>query len=180
MNKLNVFSYAYRKRYYLTHPLRFIKETGYNLRAAWMRITKGYCYVDCWDLENWLFTVLPPMLRHIADHGSGYPGNDEFDTPEKWSKWLHDTADTLERLSDEDWWDNHNEYSEEFYRLSEENRHCEEDGNGGLRVTWSDSADYNEIRDKWMARSMELKEERQKAIEDVMMDIARHAEMLWD
>lgn len=179
-HKLSVFNYSYCKRYYLFHPWKLVKEFFQNCYHGWRRAIYGWTWEDCWNLEDWLFTILPPMLRHMADHGSGYPGNDEFDTPEKWSKWLHDTADTLEHLSDEDWWDNHNEYSEEFYHLSEENRHYEKNENGSLRVTWNDSPDYNEIRDKWMARSMELNEKRQKTIEDVMNDIARHAEMLWD
>lgn len=106
MNVLKDFSY--RPRHYITHPWKFFAQCGRNMRAAWQRITKGYCYRDAWNMDDWFLAVAPPMLRAIADDIS-YPGNDEFPTWEDWHRYLYHLAAQFE-VSQETWQHENNPY----------------------------------------------------------------------
>ena len=91
MNYNNVWYFAYGKRYYLTHPWQWIKEVGYNIRAAWQRATRGWTYMDVWNMDTWFLHTIPPMLRYLAENGNTYPGVEPFDGeygPQRWKDWL--------------------------------------------------------------------------------------------
>ena len=98
MNVLTDF--PYQPRYYITHPWKFVAQCGRNMHAAWQRITKGYCYRDTWNMDDWFLSVAPPMLRAIADDIS-YPGNDEFPTKEAWHDYLYGLAARFENCTDD-------------------------------------------------------------------------------
>lgn len=179
MNNLNVFKYAFRPRYYLTHPIEFLKETKTNIISAWLRATRGYCYSDIWNWNTWFLEVTPPMLRHMADCGTAYPGHEPFDTPEKWNDWLHSVADVLESLQEENW-ESRNEFAEEFYQLSKWNKSLKTDENGFIHITWSNEDNYEEIKELYFMRQKELNEEWQKLIKDTFIAIANSFQDLWD
>lgn len=162
---LNVFNWAYGKRYYLTHPWKWFKELIDNIRAAWMRAIKGYCYMDVWNWDDWFCSVAPPMLRHMANHGSAYPGGEPFDTPEKWHNWLYEMAHKIERLQYDNWIEDNNEYSKE-YMESFENDWCSER--------------QEEIRKKYYARCQEIHKMRRQILEDFGKDFFKHFDCLWD
>lgn len=174
MNKLNVLRYEGRPRYYLCHPIKFLRETAINLRAAWSRITKGYAAIDVWNLSDWMLDVLPPMLRKMADDGCAYPGNEEFDTAEKWQDWLHSMADVLESLQEENW-SNRNEFEEEFFNLFEKNHTAD-----GMTITWSDESHDKEIKELYWMRTQELNDEYHTLLVDTFRQLAEHFTMLWD
>ena len=176
MNRLNVFSYAYRKRYYLTHPWKFIKETGQNFRAAWHRATLGYAYRDIWELGPQLLEILPPMLRHLEKYHCGSPCDM---TDEEWTQWLHDMANSIERLQEENW-EKQNEYADEFFRVSEEMRREKRLENGGLRITWSDEPDYKVLTKKYFARCEELNKQWDIEAEKVGSLLFKNLTKLWD
>lgn len=176
MNKLNVFSYAYTKRYYITHPWKFIKETGQNFRAAWHRATRGYAYRDIWELGPQLLEILPPMLRHLEKYHCGVPCDM---TDEEWTQWLHKMADDIELLQEENW-EKQNEYADEFYRAMEEKRIEKRGEFGSLTVTWSDTPDYKEISNRWMKRAAELNEQWYVRAEEVGKSFFKAIPKLWD
>lgn len=173
---MNVFSYAYRKRYYFTHPWRFIKETSQNFRAAWYRATRGWAPQDAYELGPQLLQILPEMLRYLEKYHCGYPADM---TDEEWTQWLHKMADDIEFLQEEKW-ETQNEYAEEFYRASEKNRRTERDEHGSLTVTWSDTPDYKEISDKWMKRAEELNEQWYVRAREVFNHFIDKIPCLWD
>ena len=163
---LNVLTnYSCRPSYYLRHPIKFLEETKSNLVAAWHRATRGYCYLDIWNWNSWFLGVTPPMLRHMADYGCGYPGSVPFDTSEKWHDWLHSVADVLESLQEENW-ESRNEFAEDFHRLSELNRQVHKNEQGELCITWSNDAEYEEIAELWRIREEELVKEWNVLAED--------------
>lgn len=162
---LNVFNWAWRTRYYLIRPWKWVKELFSNIRAAWMRMIKGYCYMDVWNWDDWFCSVVPPMLRHMADHGSAYPGKEPFDTPEKWHDWLYEIAHRIERLQYDDWMEDNNEYSKEYLE-SFENDWCSER--------------QEEIRKKYYARCEEINKTRQQVLEDLGKSFFKFFDCLWD
>lgn len=173
MNRMNVFSYSCRPRYYLMHPWKFARETAQNFRAAWHRISRGYAYVDTWSLDFFLLEIMPPMLRQLAnDEVGSYPIDMEW---EDWQAWLNKTADTLELLQDENW-EKQNEYADEFYNLSERLRRDEQ---GILTITWDNDANYKEIKEKFFTRAQELSTERKRLLIETWHSIGEHFDELW-
>lgn len=176
MNNMNVFSYGCRKGYYLKHPVKFVRETIDNFCAAWQRSVRGWAVRDCWELGPHLLQILPEMLRYLEKYHCGYPADM---TDEEWTQWLRKMADDIEFLQEEKW-EAQNEYNEEFYRMSEENRRTERDERGYLTLTWSDTPDYKEISDKWMKRAEELNEQWYVRAEEVGKSFFKAIPKLWD
>ena len=178
MNAL--FDFSYTKRYYLLHPLKFLKEVKTNLRNAWMRISKGYCYTDIWNFNTWFCEIAPQMLRYLAEHGCAYPGFGEFDTPEKWHDWLHSMADIIDTFYDEDFWfETKNEYYQEWTTLWDfhNNKHP------NLTVTCEyDTSEehFKLVRELYYARMKEINNERQELINNTFMVLAKNFDTLWD
>ena len=168
LNVLNDFGYS--RRYYLRHPLRFLRECGQNLRAAWLRATQGWCGRDVWNMDMWFLEVMPLMLRHLAENSCGYPGTEPFETPEKWSDWLNAMADTFEALQEENW-NSRNEYEEEYHNMIVRNFGA----NKGV-----ETKDDEEVRELYYMRMQELSEENQALLEDTMREFSKYFHFLWD
>ena len=176
LNVLNNWNYC--KCYYLTHPWLWIKELYQNLRAGYLRATKGWCGRDVWNMDDWILEVFPPMLRHMADQGMAYPGAEPFDTSEKWHDWLHSTADVLESLQGDNWY-SQNEYEEEFHKHCDFHRETSTTENG-MTVTWSNGEDFDTIKELYFMRMKELTKERDKLIKQIFSELGRNFFFLWD
>ena len=173
---LNVFYWSYRPRYYLTHPWKWISELFSNIRAAYRRIRYGWCYMDAWERGYWLLEILPPMLRHIAEHGCSYPGDEEFPTHESWQTWLRKMADDIESVQEENI-EKQNEYEKDFHNSF--NMRPIED-NLTKTITWNESPDYKEISKKYFKRMLELYKARETKIVEIFSELARKIPTLWD
>lgn len=158
-NVLTDFSWG--AKHYLKHPLKFLKELGHNLKYGWQRMTRGYADCDWWDMDQWIIHVFPFMLRDIANKGYAYPGGEPFETPEKWKEWLNNTADDIEKLSEE-YCESQNEYHNEW-----------------MDSIYSHERD-SEIRKKYVARFEELTNESQERAKKVFSEIGEHFYSLWD
>lgn len=179
LNVLTDFSCS--KRYYLTHPWKFIKKFFYNLRAARQRVTKGFANQDVWDFDSWFCSVVPPMLRHMANKGMAYPGKEPFDTPEKWHKWLYDMATKIERLQYDDWLNDNNEYSEDYHQTFKDEEYEENHSNGPfLTTTYGNSLTKKEIRENYHKRCKEIHETRKQVLEEFGKEFFKHFDCLWD
>lgn len=174
-NVLNDF--PYRPRYYLTHPWKFFQECWYNLQAAYSRATKGYAWQDSAEMDNFLLTIIPGMLRDIAN-GHAYPGTKEFPTYESWKKWCNDLADTFESLQLGKWEDGKNEYEEEWYTLC--NLHRNKHPNLTMACPYDTSDEhFKDLTRKYFNRCTELMEERKQKILEAYTILAQHADALW-
>lgn len=173
MNVLKDFPYC--KRYYWTHPWKFFKECWINLRNAHMRATKGYCYTDLWNTDDWFLTVFPRMLRHLAKDHQAYPGSPPFETPEKWEQWLIEMAENLEYVASDP--DEENEYSQPFMDAMDNCREVKDETN---TITYKLDAAGEEVKEKYFKRSEELTKTRQEVLEDSMTEIGHHLRCLWD
>lgn len=178
MKKYSVFTLGYGWHYYLTHPWKFFTEISRNFRAGWQRATRGWCASDTWDWDNWFISVVPDMLRHLADYGHGYPGQDPFDEPEKWHEWLYNMAQLIETASEE-WQNAHNEYYEEYINeIMEHTSITEEiDAEGNWHHIWHKQP---EIGVKYSARAKELAEQGEKNIQYVFENLGKYFHFIWD
>ena len=159
MNKYSVWYMPYNKRYLITHPWQWIRCAYRNIRDAYRRSVYGWTYGDVWDWDGWFINTTPNMLRHMADHGSGYPGTKPFETPEKWRDWLHHIADLIETAS-EDWQNEHNEFYRDYMDHIFEND--------------------KERSNKYFERAKELRESGEKNIAQAMKEMGEHFSKLWD
>lgn len=163
----NCFTY-YSWRFYLRKPWEFFEDTWLNLKAAWQRATRGWANRDTWSLDNYLLEILPEMIDHLRIHTHGYPGYGEFDTPEKWDKFLKEEIIIPLQNAREEQTTQTNEHNEEYFNLFS--------SSGRFLNTRSD----DEVREKWLAREQEINEWRQKELERAFAAMAKHFYNLWD
>jgi len=163
MNVLKDF--PYRPRYYLTHPWKFARECFINLKNAWMRITRGWCYTDLWDMNDYLTNIIIDMFRNLAYGAHGYPGVEPFETPEKWTSWLYYIAGELE-VSKEENYERRNEYYDEYVKQFEDKN-------------WA-SRESTEIDRLYFARDKELAAEAKERRTKALMGIVQFWDYLWD
>ena len=65
--------FSYRKSYYLTHPLCFVKELWIGAKNAWHRMRYGWAWGDVWNMDMYLGELVPSMLRELATGSWGTP-----------------------------------------------------------------------------------------------------------
>lgn len=70
----------------------------WRVRMAAQLAARGWCDQDAWNLDHVLCTRLAAQLDSLADQLHGWPGNEEFPTPEDWEKALRSTAADLRRV----------------------------------------------------------------------------------
>lgn len=180
MNYNNVWQFGYSKRYYLTHPWKWIEEAALNIQAAWQRTTRGWADRDAWNMDTWFLHTIPQMLRHLAQHSHGYPGVPPFDGDdgaERWKDWLLETAGLLD-TGLEDWQDAHNEYYEEYMEHLMDNWEPPTKNNNGFLV--HKSREFTELDEKYFARVEELRVQGEKNVQEALSRISEYFYCLWD
>ena len=182
-NKLSVWTYPCRKRYYLTHPWKWWHDTYWNFRNWWHRGRYGFAYVDVWEWSNWWVQVGAAAMRYLAEHGHGYPGCEPWETPEKWRDHLLQTADKLDWCADSQdalYLEDKNEYSEQMDEIALRASKTEKDAEG-MWHHWTElSGEEKEIRDKYFARFNELEEEYDKKRAEILKEIGEILPRYWD
>lgn len=178
MNLNVLIDFPYTKRYYLLHPWKWFKHLFINIKDFWLRGTKGYTYSDVWNFDSWFCSVVPPMLRHMAEYGSAYPGVEPFGTPEEWHTWLNKMADDIEHIQCDIWYDINNEYAKEYHQSFEDEFYEKEHPN--VTVTFSNTMPRDEVRKLYYEKSKELNKSRQAALNAVFKEFSTHFDCLWD
>ena len=97
-----LYVWSCRKSYYLTHPWKWFRDLKVGLKNAFHRMRYGFAWVDLWNLDSYICTLLPQMLWALRDRSCAYPGTDELPTPEAYSEWLNALA-TIINLYNTDW-----------------------------------------------------------------------------
>lgn len=172
----NCFSYPYTRRYYFTHPWTFVRHTYYGFRAMLERARYGYSSDDIFDFSTFLLHIIPRALRDMADSEVGaYPGNDEFDTPEKWDTWLRALALRFSSLQI-DWATDRNEYYDEYMKWLDDNRIETRNADGWLNISYVPN---KELQEKFMTRLQELNEQQRDETIAAFQELARNFYQLW-
>lgn len=175
----SVWTLSYTKRYYLTHPWVWFRHVWCNLRAAYWRSKYGFCPTDVFEFGYWFLDVIPQMLKYLAKNAVGYPGNDNFPTPESWENHLLSIVNLLENARDEVR-DQKNEYAKEFYKFLDSKTIIEETDENGNKVHKIAPAPV-EVEHKYFKRDMELAEEQDVMIEEALKLLAETPlKALWD
>ena len=75
------------KKYLITHPWELIIHYCRDLKCAWQRAVKGYCFRDLWSIDEWFLKLMPRMLQEFKNNSYGYPA--EFNNSEEWDNILN-------------------------------------------------------------------------------------------
>lgn len=161
---------------------------GYNLRHffrtlkwGWQRMTRGYADVDVWWLGDYVQELLSKSIVQLAQTCHGYPGRDEWDTPEKWEAFLLEMAEHFKKGINIDADVNFPDpYFDELYGMATYSPRRTEEGNAVMEVTYEDKERAEELHEKWRHFLKEQCEavdnESQKGFEM----LAKSIRSLWD
>lgn len=50
-----------------------MRHLFWKLKMFWQRGRRGWCEEDIWNMDSWLYRVIPEMLEEIKTIGNGYP-----------------------------------------------------------------------------------------------------------
>lgn len=95
MDYVNLFQKAPYHWWQIFKIIRYYFET---LQCIWQRATKGYCFRDIWDLDEYLLYILHHTINNLADTTHGYPGN--FRAPTDWELYLKEMAQHFHNSSE--------------------------------------------------------------------------------
>ena len=88
----NVFKYGWMPWRYPRNWWDNIKLSFRQCKWAWQRATRGFADCDTWNMDQWLLSILPGALNHLADNHWGWPGDSRFPEDEDWTQYLKDMA----------------------------------------------------------------------------------------
>ena len=160
-----------RPQYYLRHPIKFFKDFGCNVRAAYRRVKNGWCYTDAYNLDYWLLDVLPPMLRAISEEPT-YPETGKFDTYEKWQAWLREQASKLEQCREDAMT---NEYEDDFMKACEQRRVVK-----GITVSCDLSdEEFKQLRDNYFNEIKRIHNLQTQLAKEVFEELGENFFYLW-
>ncbi|MBP5423945.1 MAG: hypothetical protein J6Y78_16050 [Paludibacteraceae bacterium] len=180
-NNLSLWTFSYKKSYYLTHPWKLLRDVRINISNMIHRMRYGYAYSDVWNFFNWWTSVGAEALRYLAVHGCGYPGDDPWETPEKWEKYLEDLADKLYWCGESCNWFEHeeNEYKKERNSICAKRRRTGK--KQGMLTEWYEPTyDEQEIIEKYWNREKELEELDEQKRAEIFKEIGKVLPRLWD
>lgn len=64
---------GYKLSYNLTHPHEVIMHWCRDIKCAWQRANKGYCFRDLWNIDKWFLAIMPKMIQELKERKMGYP-----------------------------------------------------------------------------------------------------------
>lgn len=112
---LNVFkSCPYYRWNSFTNIKNNIKLFFRRFKWAYQRITKGFCDMDTWDLDDYYTRLFVDSLTTFSKHMNGWPQSKEFPEFEDYKKYI-DRMIYLFDQSIEGHEDIKNEYEEEYH-----------------------------------------------------------------
>lgn len=159
-NPLSVWRFPYRKRYYLTHPWKWIHDFYWNVKNFIHRGQYGYAYVDVWNFCNWYPRVGADALRYLAKYGHGYPGVKPWETPEEWHEYLNHLANRLQRCADSQdilFGEERNEYKDVLDEIMTASYRRKENDDGTVSTWHVLTEEQAEIRKKYWEREKEIR-----------------------
>lgn len=165
---------GYNKKYLWTHPWELIFHYGRDLKCAWQRAIKGYCFRDLWSIDHWFIELMPRMLQEFKENSHAYPA--KFDTPEEWDKQLDYMIFCFKEANEETCsLKNEYEYNFDFNFIpSEENSSF-----STLHITYPTESD-KEKADLHYEKELELEKYREEKLQEGLKLFAKYFRNLWD
>ena len=165
---------GYNKKYLLTHPWELIFHYGRDLKWAWQRATKGYCFRDLWNINDWFIELIPRMLMEFKERNYSYPEN--FKTPDEWSEILDNMIFCFNEANPERCsLKNEYKYDCNFEFVSSENN----SNFSTLHITYPTDADKKNS-DLHYQRELELYDYREEKLKEGLNLFSKYFQDLWE
>jgi len=100
MHPLNVFNNPKLPLKYPSNWIRMFRCWRRSFVYAYQRITRGIADCDYWDLDHYFLRIFIEGLDLLIKYQHGYPGNEEFPTPEAWDNYLKEMRDCFYRADE--------------------------------------------------------------------------------
>ena len=178
-----MWTFPYRKSYYLTHPWKWWHDFYWSIRNFIHRGRYGFAYSDVWNWYWWWATAGAEALRYLAKHHKGYPAYKPWETPEKWTEYLNDLADKL------DWCVEANElgYHEDLNPFEAARKavlaRCTvhgKDENGYYFTRLETTPEDEDVLNMWRSMEEDLTQEDIKKTAEIFTEIGRNLGRFWD
>ena len=180
-NALSLWTFPYRRQYYVTHPWKLMKDIILNVKNMWHRARYGFAYVDVWNFLDWYPRVGAAALEYLALHNCGHPHDY---TEEEWhehllymSKRLTRCADSFDILCGKE----RNEYTNDFNELMRRTRCIKKEANGDIVLSHIEfTPEEEELKNNYFRRVDEIAKADQQYREDTFKWIGEDLPRLWD
>ena len=100
MHPLNVFNNPKLPLRYPKNWIATIRMWRRSFIYAYQRITRGVADCDYWDLDNYFLKIFVEGIDLLLKKQQGWPGNEEFPTPESWDEYLKEMRDCFYRADE--------------------------------------------------------------------------------
>lgn len=163
---------GYRKKYLLTHPWELIFHYGRDLKCAWERARKGYCFRDLWNIDLWFIQLMPQMLQEFKKNMHGYPTC--FETSEEWEKVLDNMIFCFNEANEETCsLQNEYDYNCDFDFIPTENNFSE------LSIIYPTEKDEQNSK-LYYEKECELEKYREEKLHEGLQLFAKYFHNLWN
>lgn len=78
----------------------FVENFFRGIKYRRQRARRGYSDRDLWDINYYLAEIIPPMMRHLKENGSGTPTR--LKSREEWEEILEDIAKGFDKYIEKD------------------------------------------------------------------------------
>ena len=166
--------------------IRFFKDIRYELKAAWLRIKRGYDDAAVWNMNYFLSAYTTRALLELADMAHGMPvleewQNEDNDTQFKlWKERLVEIATHFhESIASEEYRNEKNEYDKSYHNSFDYgfDLNCDE---WHIPKAGYTKEQVDELEQKYRHREQEIEEyqeEQRKIGFEKLLEIYDH---LWD
>lgn len=151
------------------------------LKHIKQRVKKGYSYQDVYDIHHWFLEIMPQMLEDLASvEYVGIP-MDIFLKFQEENKDL--SEDEIELIAETSW---RSTLRTMAHHLREGNEPVKEKNEYDGKMFWNWETinnplkeDEKELRDKWLARELEIDEYRKEQLKKGLEMFCENIERLW-
>ena len=151
------------------------------LKHAKQRIKKGYSYRDVYDIQYWFLEIMPQMLEDLANEKYAGVPMDIFIKFQEENKDL--SKEEAELIAETSW---RSTLRTIAYYLREGNEPTQEKNeyNDKMFANWRmddklPTDNEKELREKWLARELEIEEYRKKQLKKGLEMFCENIERLW-
>lgn len=172
---LNVWKMFPKGRYFLFHPINYIRDLFYPIKYAWQRCYRGYADMDLFNMDQYLIELLPKMLDDLADCAHGHPCSSSFgfSSHQEWKDYLKSIS-THFKNANEDTCPEKNEYEQMFsYADVTETKHPD----GTISIV---SNAPEELRKNYWNRTVEINQYRERELSKALEMLSPAFFALWD
>ncbi len=73
IKRIPYYAFSCKKSYYLTHPLKFLREIRTLISNVKHRLLYSWDWPSLWNMDSFLGQLIPSMLRELAARSCGTP-----------------------------------------------------------------------------------------------------------